>query len=125
MYWLTRFISCRWWRSNCTQAEVAKSQIKSSSELEIENMFGVFLILLGSIVLAIIVEVSKRVRVEIEKRWYKNKVKKEVSYTYVTIKIRMITRRFWQQLSTVYIRLITNAQIKIIIKTNKYKFEGH
>ncbi|XP_071181832.1 glutamate receptor ionotropic, kainate 3-like [Mytilus edulis] len=69
----------KWWRSNCTQAEVAKSQIKSSSELEIENMFGVFLILLGSIVLAIIVEVSKRVRVEIEKRWYKNKVKKEIS----------------------------------------------
>ncbi|XP_052064516.1 glutamate receptor ionotropic, kainate 2-like [Mytilus californianus] len=72
-------LKAKWWRSNCTQAEVEKSQIKSSSELEIENMFGVFLILLGSIVLAIIVEVSKRVRLEIEKRYYKHKVNKEIT----------------------------------------------
>ena len=41
-------------------------------------MFGVFLILIGSVVLAIMVEVAKRGRLEVEKRYNKQKINKEV-----------------------------------------------
>ena len=67
----------RWWVSNCTQAEQEQTLVKSSSELEIENMFGVFLVLIGSVVLAVIVEIGKRIRQEVEKKYEEKKKNKE------------------------------------------------
>lgn len=72
------FYTFRWWKPNCTKDEAEETLIKSSSELEIENMFGVFLILLGSVVMAIIVEATKRLRLDLEKKYHKKKVTEEL-----------------------------------------------
>lgn len=65
-------IKDKWWVSNCTEAEEQETAIKSSSELGIENMLGVFMVLGGSVVLAVIVEVAKRSRLKLEKYYKQN-----------------------------------------------------
>ncbi|XP_052802118.1 glutamate receptor 4-like isoform X2 [Mya arenaria] len=50
----------KWWSSstNCTRDQVTKTKTNTASELNISNMFGVFIVLIGFTVLAIIYEIT-------------------------------------------------------------------
>lgn len=55
------FIDCRWWNkgSNCTEeTEGSNTKANTASELNISNMFGVFIVLIAFAVLAILYEIG-------------------------------------------------------------------
>ncbi|XP_060066775.1 glutamate receptor ionotropic, kainate 3-like [Ylistrum balloti] len=62
-------ITTKWWQpaSNCSTVSNEKTGAKSSGELELENMVGVFIVLGCSVTLGVLVEICKRIYLAIQR----------------------------------------------------------
>ncbi|OWF54150.1 Glutamate receptor ionotropic, kainate 3 [Mizuhopecten yessoensis] len=62
-------LKSKWWEpaSNCSTVESDQSGVKTSGELELENMVGVFIVLGCSVTLGVLVEICKRIYLAVQK----------------------------------------------------------